>query len=142
MKRGYVVLIIGAALLISGIIISILWTVPLTGTILSENTIVSGASIKPAGSVNAYIPVIDVSRPVSLGIHVERNNSSTGGQVPNNILRETATRAEIEGSGDNVSVSWWEKSGGKDAPVMRVSNDAGKTFGELIKLTANSTMAN
>lgn len=67
MKRGYVVLIIGAALLISGIIISILWAVPLTSTILSENTIVSGASIKPAGSVNAYIQVIDVSRPVSLG---------------------------------------------------------------------------
>lgn len=89
MKRGYIVLIIGAAPLVSGIIISILWAVPLTGTILSENTIVSGASIKPAGSVNAYIQVIDVSRPVSLGIHVERNNNSTGGQVPNNILRET-----------------------------------------------------
>jgi RDD family len=89
LKRGYVVLIIGAALLISGIIISILWAVPFAGTILRENTILSGVSIKPAGSVNAYTQVIDVSRPVSLGIHVERNNSTTGGQVPNNILRET-----------------------------------------------------
>lgn len=89
MKRGYVVLIIGAALLISGIVISILWAVPFAGTILRENTILSGVSIKPAGSVNVYTQVIDASLPVSLGIHVERNNSTTGGQVPSNILRET-----------------------------------------------------
>lgn len=89
MKRGYVVLIIGAALLISGLVISILWAVPFAGTILHENTILGGVSIKPAGSVNAYTQVIDVSRPVSLGIHVERNISTIGGQVPNDILRET-----------------------------------------------------
>jgi hypothetical protein len=47
----------------------------------------SGVSIRPAGSVNAYAQVIDTSRPVSLAIHVERNNSTSGGQIPNNILR-------------------------------------------------------
>jgi uncharacterized RDD family membrane protein YckC len=89
MKRGYVILIIGAALLISGIVISALWAVPFAGTILRENTILSEVSIKPAGSVNAYTQVIDTSRPVSLGIHIERNNSTMGGQIPTNILRET-----------------------------------------------------
>jgi len=82
-------LIAGAVLLISGIVISILWAVPFAGTIIRENTILSGVSIRPAGSVNASTQVIDTSRPVSLAIHVERNNSSTGGEIPNSILRET-----------------------------------------------------
>jgi len=89
MQRGYSILIAGAVLLISGIVISILWAVPFAGTIIRENTILSGVSIRPAGSVNASTQVIDTSRPVSLAIHLERNNSTTGGQIPNNILRET-----------------------------------------------------
>lgn len=62
---------------------------PFTGTIIRENTILSGVSIRPAGSVNASAQVIDTSRRVSLAIHLERNNSTTGAQIPNNILRET-----------------------------------------------------
>jgi len=89
MQRGYIILIAGAVLLISGIVISALWAVPFAGTIIRENTILSGVSIRPAGSVNASTQVIDTSRPVSLAIHVERNNSSTGGEIPNSILRET-----------------------------------------------------
>src|SRR5205823_12915515 len=54
-----------------------------------ENTFLSGVSIRPAGSINAYNQVIDTTRPISLAIHVERNDSTTGGQIPNNILRET-----------------------------------------------------
>jgi uncharacterized RDD family membrane protein YckC len=88
-QRGYIILIIGAALLISGIVISALWASSFAGTIIRENTILSGVSIRPAGSVNASAQVIDTSRPVSLAIHVERNNSTTGGEIPNNILRET-----------------------------------------------------
>jgi uncharacterized membrane protein len=88
-QRGYIILIAGAVLLISGIVISILWAVPFAGTIIRENTILSGVSIRPAGSVNASTQVIDTSRPVSLAIHLERNNSTTGGEIPNSILRET-----------------------------------------------------
>jgi uncharacterized RDD family membrane protein YckC len=88
-QRGYIILIVGAVLLISGIVISILWAVPFAGTIIRENTILSGVSIRPAGSVNASTQVIDISRPVSLAIHVERNNSTTGGEIPNSILRES-----------------------------------------------------
>ena len=93
-QRGYIILIVGAALLISGIVVSALWAGSFAGIIIRENTILSDVSIKPAGSVNASAQVIDTSRPVSLAIHVERNNSpnaTTGGQIiiPNNILRET-----------------------------------------------------
>ena len=32
------------------------------------------------------------------------------------------------------------KSDGKDQPMIRISNDGGKTFGEAAVLTANSTL--
>ena len=92
MQRGYIILIVGATLLISGIVISVFWAVPFAGTILRENTILSGVSIRPAGSINAYNQVIDTTRPVSVAIHVERDigtSSTTRGQVPDNTLRET-----------------------------------------------------
>jgi len=36
-----------------------------------------------------------------------------------------------------VAVSWWERNQTSDMPVMRISNNNGKTFGEIIKLSAN-----
>jgi uncharacterized RDD family membrane protein YckC len=90
MPRGYIILIVGAALLISGIVISALWAVPFAGTIIRENTVLSGASIRPAGSVNASTQVVDTSRPISLAVRVEHSNgTAVAGQIPNNNLRET-----------------------------------------------------
>src|SRR5215469_15288375 len=89
MQRGYVILIAGAVLLISGIGISAVWVGYFASTIIHENAILSGVLIKPAGSVNVSTQVIDTSRPLSLAINVVRNNSATGGQIPINILRET-----------------------------------------------------
>jgi hypothetical protein len=89
MQPGYVVLIVGAALLISGIVVSTLWAVPFAGKILREDTILGSASVRPAGSVNASTEVIDTARPLSLAIHVERNNVTAAGQIPSNNLRET-----------------------------------------------------
>jgi hypothetical protein len=44
--------------------------------------------------------------------------------------------AEINAAGNNGYVTWWERANGTDnQPVMRVSNDNGKTFGELIMLS-------
>ena len=91
-KRGYIVLIVGAVLLISGIVITALSAGFFAGTIVRENTISSGVSIRPHASVNAPIEVIDTTRPVSVAIHVERDigtSSTTGGQVQDNNLRET-----------------------------------------------------
>jgi uncharacterized RDD family membrane protein YckC len=98
LQKGYIILIIGTALLISGIIISALWAGSFAGTFIRENTILGGVSIRPAASVNTSIQVMDTSRPVSLAIHVERNNGDTlstnttgegRGQISNNTLRET-----------------------------------------------------
>ena len=90
-------LIVGAALLISGIIISALWVGLFAGKFIRENTILRAVSIRSAASANASIQVTDTSRPISLAIRVERNNNTisssqggeAGGQIPNNTLRET-----------------------------------------------------
>jgi hypothetical protein len=48
--------------------------------------------------------------------------------------------ASIAASGNNVYVSWWERANQtSNEPVMRVSTDNGKTFGEIIKLSSNTT---
>jgi uncharacterized RDD family membrane protein YckC len=96
LHRGYIILIIGAALLISGIIISALWAGSFAETFIRENTILSDVSIRPSTSVNTSIQITDTSRPISLAINVERDNggipsgsTSGGGQISNNTLRET-----------------------------------------------------
>ena len=79
-------------LLISGIVITALSAGFFAGTIIRENTVSSGVSIRPHASVNAPIKVIDTSRPVSVGNTCRTRYwcfSTTGGQVPDNNLRET-----------------------------------------------------
>jgi hypothetical protein len=46
-------------------------------------------------------------------------------------------------AGNNVYVSWWERANQtSNEPVMRISNDNGKTFGQILKLAANDTIGN
>jgi hypothetical protein len=46
---------------------------------------------------------------------------------------------EIKAEGDHVYVSWWEHNATNSEPVLRVSNDNGKTFGPIIMLSSNAT---
>jgi uncharacterized protein (UPF0333 family) len=48
--------------------------------------------------------------------------------------------AEIATSGDSVFVTWWEQNQTANDPVMKISNDNGKTFGPLLRLAANGTI--
>jgi hypothetical protein len=92
LQRGYIILIIGGALLISGIVISVLWAGSFASPIIRENTILNGVSIRPSDLVNTTIQVTDTSRPVSLAIHVGLTNNTSNigqGQISNNTLRET-----------------------------------------------------
>jgi hypothetical protein len=43
---------------------------------------------------------------------------------------------EISAAGSNVYVSWWERNATSNEPVLRVSSDNGKTFGENIMLSS------
>jgi hypothetical protein len=42
---------------------------------------------------------------------------------------------QIAASGNNVYVSWSERNATSNEPVLRVSNDNGKTFGKKIMLS-------
>ncbi len=42
---------------------------------------------------------------------------------------------EIAAVGSIVYVTWWERNATSNEPVLRVSNDNGKTFGEKIMLS-------
>jgi hypothetical protein len=54
-----------------------------------------------------------------------------------NSPNANSTRAQIDSDANSVVVTWWETNQTSDVPVMKVSTDNGKTFGEIIKLSAN-----
>lgn len=68
--------------------------------------------------------------------------STDGGKTFNNKMNLSNTPksdsqdVQIAASGNNVYVSWWERNQTMNEPVLKVSNDNGKTFGELIMLSS------
>jgi hypothetical protein len=53
-----------------------------------------------------------------------------------NSTNSESQDAQIAASGNNVYISWWERNQTSNEPVLRVSNDNGKTFGERILLSS------
>jgi hypothetical protein len=45
-------------------------------------------------------------------------------------------------SGSNVYVSWWESANKTSEPVIRISNDNGKTFGPIMRLQSTVLLGN
>jgi hypothetical protein len=59
-----------------------------------------------------------------------------------NTTTADSLNAEIAATdGDEVIVTWWEKNQTSDEPVFRASVDNGLTFGPLIPLSTNGTLA-
>ena len=71
-QRGYIILIIGGVLFVAGIIIAAAWAIPFASTFLQKNTLINQVSIEPGRSVEATNQVTDVSRPITVAIHIER----------------------------------------------------------------------
>jgi hypothetical protein len=75
--------------------------------------------------------------------------SNDGGQTfgdkinLSNSTDAESQNAEIVAAGNNVFVSWWETSPetGSSESVLRVSTDAGQTFGPMIMLGVNGTIS-
>jgi hypothetical protein len=57
-----------------------------------------------------------------------------------NSPNANSTRVEIDPDANSVVVTWWETNQTSNLPVMRVSTDNGKTFGETIMLSTNGTI--
>jgi hypothetical protein len=100
LQRGYIILIIGAALLISGVVVSVFWAGSFASSFLSQGVILNDLAILPSGSANNTIQVTDISHPIALQIHFESHSgngisvNSQNGQANtttsnnNNSLRE------------------------------------------------------
>jgi hypothetical protein len=75
--------------------------------------------------------------------------SNDGGQTFGDMINLSnssdteSQNAEMVAAGNNVFVSWWETSPetGSSESVLRVSNDAGQTFGPRIMLGVNGTIS-
>ena len=65
-------MIIGGVLFIAGIIVAAVWAIPFASTFLQNNTLINQVSIEPGRSVQATNQITDVSRPVTVAIHIER----------------------------------------------------------------------
>jgi hypothetical protein len=57
-----------------------------------------------------------------------------------NSTGSDSINAEIEASGNNVFVTWWENNQTSNDPVMKISQDSGNTFGPVLNLAANDTL--
>jgi hypothetical protein len=57
-----------------------------------------------------------------------------------NSTKADSQDALIDASGDRVFVTWWERNATSNEPVVRISTDSGKTFGEIMKLSTNGTI--
>ncbi|MGB7882621.1 MAG: hypothetical protein WBL44_07835 [Nitrososphaeraceae archaeon] len=89
LKRGYLILIVGAALFIIGIILTATYGMSIVSLTLSENIILADVSISPSKSINHTIEISDTERPVSLVLHIESElNDDTNFETPSEPLVE------------------------------------------------------
>ena len=86
--RGYIVLIVGGVLFVAGIIIVAVWAIPFASTFLQGNTLINQVSIEPGRLIQATREVTDVSRPVTVAIHV---------QTPQGVVRLIETVKDPSG---------------------------------------------
>ncbi|HJT49872.1 MAG TPA: hypothetical protein VJ729_16955 [Nitrososphaeraceae archaeon] len=67
--------------------------------------------------------------------------STDGGKTWSNKINLSNTPSfnsqdvQIAADGNNVYVTWWERNQTTNEPVMRISNDNGNAFGQLIMLS-------
>jgi hypothetical protein len=87
LQRGYIVLIVGSALFISGAIISIFWASSFVTSFLHQGVILSNVAVAPSTTGTNTIQVNDVSHPIALQIRIE-SSSTTIGQASAANLRE------------------------------------------------------
>jgi hypothetical protein len=55
-----------------------------------------------------------------------------------NTPKSDSQDAQIAAAGNNVYVTWWERNQTMNEPVMRISNDNGKSFGPMIMLSSEA----
>jgi hypothetical protein len=96
MKRGYIIILSGAILLVAGIALSAVWGISFAGNFLRENTIVAKTSIDPGKAIDTKTEVDRLDRSISLAISIDdRSTAEQQGQKLQTLsdirLKETVT---------------------------------------------------
>jgi hypothetical protein len=139
-KTGLAIAIMMALFVTIGISQTHAWIDPVADPKVDKKapTVISGD--------NVYVVwFTDKGMPNSNGEVIFRA-SADGGKTFNEKINLSNTTdadsidAEIAADGGKVVITWWERNQTSDTPVMRVSDDNGKTFGDLMKLASNGTI--
>ena len=69
LKRGYIILIAGGVLLVTGFVLSIFSVGSFAGQFMRENIVLSKTIVSPSESVDATLQVNDTTHPVSVILH-------------------------------------------------------------------------
>jgi cytochrome b subunit of formate dehydrogenase len=80
LQRSYTLLIIGAALLISGIVISVLWASSFANSFLRQGIILNNVALAPSESGSNTIRISDLNHPIALQVHFEASDNSSSSQ--------------------------------------------------------------
>jgi hypothetical protein len=122
------------------------------GTIMSTLTTVSqSAEAIIAILIGEYVPVKVSGDNIYLTWWTNKTGndevmfraSSDGGKIfgdkinLSNTPKSDSVNVQIAEDEGKVAVTWWERNSTSNEPVMRVSTDNGKTFGDTIHLSAN-----
>jgi hypothetical protein len=85
MRRGYIILIAGGVLFAIGIAVTAIWGVQLVNLFMQDSTFVNTISVEPGRSVDTARQVTDISRPLSVAIHIQGLDASTGAELHEDI---------------------------------------------------------
>lgn len=88
LKRGYIILIVGAIMFFSGIIISIVWASSFFSAFLSQTVFLADISIPPSSSVNNTLQINDLEHPILLQVHFENNDGDDDNNDTTTQIRE------------------------------------------------------
>ena len=111
---------------------------------VSGHPLRQGAEIKeaPIATSGNNVYVVWPSNKTTSDFEIMFKASTDGGKTFANKINLSnspgidSERPQIAAAGNNVYVSWWERNQTSNEPILRVSNDNGRTFGQAITLSA------
>jgi hypothetical protein len=102
MKRGHIILSAGAALLVAGLAIALVWSISYASSVYANNTVIANTSIQPGASISAKKDVNALDKPIYLTIGLDGQQQSSPSDIH---LKQVTT----DPSGKTVSSSEFQK---------------------------------
>jgi hypothetical protein len=140
------VILIAASIMIAASVTATTYTTThIAYAAVSGHPLRRGAEIKAAAPIATsgnYVYVVWPSNKTTSDFEIMFKDSTDGGKTfgekinLSNSAGIDSERPQISASASNVYVTWWERNQTMNEPVMRISNDNGKSFGPMIMLSS------